>query len=122
MIYGILLGVDVLLAIALIALILLQRGQGAEVGASFGGGGASASMFGARGAAPFVTRLIAVLAALFLINSLALTYIANRDFGEDSVLDAVEGEAAAGGAGAAAATAVETQEASADDAARDIPE
>ena len=85
MLYGILLGIEVIIAILLIVLILLHRGKGAEVGAVFSGGG-STSVFGARGSASFLTKVVAVLSALFLINSLSLTYIANRDFG-DSVID-----------------------------------
>jgi len=85
MLYGILLGIEVIIAILLIVLILLHRGKGAEVGAVFSGGG-STSVFGARGSASFLTKVVATLSALFLVNSLALTYIANRDFG-DSVID-----------------------------------
>lgn len=85
MLYGILLGIEVIIAILLIVLILLHRGKGAEVGAVFSGGG-STSVFGARGSASFLTKVVATLSALFLLNSLSLTYIANRDFG-DSVID-----------------------------------
>lgn len=85
MLYGILLGIEVIIAILLIVLILLHRGKGAEVGAVFSGGG-STSVFGARGSASFLTKVVAALSALFLLNSLSLTYIANRDFG-DSVID-----------------------------------
>lgn len=85
MLYGILLGIEIIIAILLIVLILLHRGKGAEVGAVFSGGG-STSVFGARGSASFLTKVVATLSALFLLNSLSLTYIANRDFG-DSVID-----------------------------------
>lgn len=86
MLYGILLGIDVLVAIALIVMVLLHRGRGAEVGAVFSGGGAS-SVFGSGGAHSFLTRTVAILAAVFLINSLVLAYLANRDFSTRSVLD-----------------------------------
>ncbi len=102
MLYGILLGVEVIIAILLVTFILLHRGKGADVGAVFSGGGGSTSVFGARGSASFLTKLVATLSLLFLVNSLVLTYVANRDFG-DSVIDdgAVEMPATddAGGAG-----------------------
>ena len=86
MLYGILLGVEVIIAILLVTFILLHRGKGADVGAVFSGGGGSSSVFGARGSASFLTKLVATLSVLFLLNSLVLTYVANRDFG-DSVID-----------------------------------
>ena len=61
----------VLIAVAMIALILLQRGPGAEAGSGFGGG-ASSTVFGARGSANFLTRATAVLAALFFLLSLGM--------------------------------------------------
>ncbi|TAN06531.1 MAG: preprotein translocase subunit SecG [Rhodanobacteraceae bacterium] len=61
----------VLIAAAMIVLILMQRGDGANAGASFGGG-ASGTVFGARGAASFLTRTTGVLAALFFILSLGM--------------------------------------------------
>ena len=114
MLYGILLGIDVLVAIALIVLVLLHRGKGAEAGAVFsgGGGGGSSSVFGAHGPQAFLTRMVAVLAAAFLINSLALAYLANRDFSTRSVLDEVEHEAGL------QSTSTETVEGSAED---DLP-
>lgn len=61
----------VLIAAAMIVLILMQRGDGANAGASFGGG-ASGTVFGARGSASFLTRTTAVLAALFFVLSLGM--------------------------------------------------
>lgn len=61
----------VLIAAAMIVLILMQRGDGANAGASFGGG-ASGTVFGARGSASFLTRTTGVLAALFFILSLGM--------------------------------------------------
>ncbi len=63
---------QVLLSIALIVLVLLQHGKGADAGAAFGSG-ASATVFGAQGSANFLSRSTAVLAALFFINSLLLS-------------------------------------------------
>jgi preprotein translocase subunit SecG len=70
-----LLVVHVLVALAIIALVLLQHGKGADVGAAFGSG-ASGSLFGATGSANFLSRSTAVLATVFFITSLALAYVA----------------------------------------------
>ena len=67
----------VLVALAIIGLVLLQHGKGADMGSGFGGG-ASGSLFGATGSANFLSRTTAVLAALFFILSLALAYVATR--------------------------------------------
>src|ERR1700693_6599166 len=61
-------------AIAIILLVLLQRGKGAEAGAGFGAG-ASGTVFGARGASTALSRATGILAALFLLTSLSLTYV-----------------------------------------------
>ncbi|MGH8125959.1 MAG: preprotein translocase subunit SecG [Rhodanobacteraceae bacterium] len=61
----------VLIAAAMIVLILMQRGDGANAGASFGGG-ASGTVFGARGSASFLTRTTGVLATVFFIISLGM--------------------------------------------------
>ena len=86
--YSILLGIDVLLAIGVIALVLLQHGKGADAGAAFGSG-ASSTVFGSRGSASFLTRATAVLAAGFFINSLALAYLARQTPTVDSVMERV---------------------------------
>lgn len=70
--------VHVLVAIAMTALILLQQGKGAEMGASFGGG-SSQTVFGAAGAASFLTRFTAVLAAIFFVTSLSLAIYARKN-------------------------------------------
>jgi len=75
-----LLVIDVLIAIGLIALILLQRGPGATAGAAFGSG-ASGTVFGARGSANFLTRATAVLAAGFFIVTIAMAMVASRQVG-----------------------------------------
>jgi len=68
----------VLIAAAMIVLILMQRGDGANAGASFGGG-ASGTVFGARGSASFLTRTTAVLAGLFFVLSLGMgIYLSNN--------------------------------------------
>lgn len=68
---------DVLIAIALITLILFQRGPGATAGAAFGSG-ASGTVFGARGSANFLTRATAVLAAGFFLITLVMAMVASR--------------------------------------------
>lgn len=67
----------VLVAVAMIALILFQRGSGASAGAGFGAG-ASATVFGARGASNFLSKSTAILAVLFFILSLGMAMYASR--------------------------------------------
>ena len=82
----------VVIALAIIGLVLLQHGKGADMGSGFGGG-ASASLFGATGSANFLSRTTAVLATVFFILSLALAYFAsNRPKSESGILDAVKTE------------------------------
>jgi preprotein translocase subunit SecG len=69
--------VQVFSAFAIVGLVLLQRGKGAEAGAGFGAG-ASGTVFGARGATTALSRATAVFAAIFMINSLALAYMGTR--------------------------------------------
>jgi preprotein translocase subunit SecG len=73
----ILIWVHVLVALAIIGLVLLQHGKGADMGSGFGGG-ASSSLFGATGSANFLSRTTAVLAAIFFLLSLALAYVATN--------------------------------------------
>src|SRR5688572_24830478 len=67
--------VHVLIALAIIGLVLLQHGKGADMGSGFGGG-SSGSLFGATGSANFLSRTTAVLATLFFLSSLGLAYLA----------------------------------------------
>jgi preprotein translocase subunit SecG len=78
--------VHVLIAIGIVGLVLLQRGKGAEAGAAFGAG-ASATVFGARGSANFLSTSTAVLAAAFFGTSLLLTYLGAQRKPPVSVLD-----------------------------------
>lgn len=68
----------VLIAIAVVVLVLLNQGKGADMGPAFGSG-ASSTVFGSRGAASFMTRLIAVLGTVFFATSLGLAILAARD-------------------------------------------
>ena len=72
--YQIIIVIHVLLGLGIIGLILMQQGKGADAGATFGGG-ASGSVFGAQGAASFLSRTTAILATMFFITSLGLAWI-----------------------------------------------
>ena len=78
--------VHIILAILIIGLILVQHGKGADAGASFGGGGA-ATVFGASGSANFLTRLTAVLTAIFFITSMTLAVFAKQQSLSSRTLD-----------------------------------
>jgi preprotein translocase subunit SecG len=85
--------VHVLIALAIIGLVLLQHGKGADMGSGFGGG-ASGSLFGATGSANFLSRATAVLATLFFVSSLGLAYLAGsrpKD-GGGTVMDRTPGQ------------------------------
>lgn len=76
MVYTILVIVQVVIALALVGLILVQHGKGADAGAAFGSG-ASGTVFGAKGSANFMTRATAALATVFFAISLTLAYLIN---------------------------------------------
>lgn len=75
--HTILLVIHVVLAIAIVGLILIQQGKGAQVGAAFGGG-ASGTVFGSRGSATFMSKATAMLSTGFIATSLALAFIATQ--------------------------------------------
>ena len=84
---GIILGVQILAALGMIGLILVQYGKGADMGAAFGGG-SSGSLFGASGSANFLSRATAAMATLFFVTTLALAYLGNsRPASVGSVLE-----------------------------------
>ncbi len=78
----------VILAIVLIVLILLQHGKGADMGAAFGSGSAG-SLFGASGSANFLSRSTAIVATLFFISSMSLTYLSTNQVKGDSIMNSV---------------------------------
>jgi len=78
--------VHIIVAIAVVALVLLQHGKGADMGAAFGSG-SSGSLFGATGSANFLSRGTAILATLFFMTSLALAYFGLQQQKPASVLD-----------------------------------
>lgn len=69
--------VHILLSLAIVGLILIQQGKGADAGASFGGG-ASQTLFGSKGSGSFLTRSTAVLVAAFFVSSLTLAVFARQ--------------------------------------------
>ncbi|SFF07331.1 preprotein translocase subunit SecG [Nitrosomonas sp. Nm166] len=84
--------VHVLLAIVLIALVLLQHGKGADMGAAFGSGSAG-SLFGASGSANFLSRATSLIAAMFFATSMSLTYFSanqTKDVSVMSIMDQAE--------------------------------
>ncbi len=84
---SILLAVQILSALVMIGLILVQHGKGADMGAAFGSGG-SGSLFGASGSANFLSRTTAVLATVFFVSTLMLAYFGNlRPASSGSVLE-----------------------------------
>jgi preprotein translocase subunit SecG len=85
---SILLMLHVLVAIALVALVLVQHGRGADAGAAFGSG-ASGSVFGSRGPTSFLTRVTTILATVFFLTSLTLAWLASQSVDRGSVVDRV---------------------------------
>ena len=76
-----------IIALSIIALVLLQRGKGADAGAAFGAG-ASGTVFGARGSGSFFSRATAILATAFFASSLTLAYLSSqRSAGPESLLE-----------------------------------
>jgi len=88
-ILSLLLSFHVIVAVLIIALVLLQKGKGADMGSAFGAG-ASGTIFGAKGSANFLSRTTAILATIFFITSLALAYLNKGTIKVDSVLDQIQ--------------------------------
>ncbi|EER61849.1 preprotein translocase, SecG subunit [Acidovorax delafieldii 2AN] len=84
---NVVLGVQMLTALGMIGLILVQHGKGADMGAAFGSG-SSGSLFGASGSANFLSRTTGILATVFFVATLALAYFGNaRPSSSGSVLE-----------------------------------
>ncbi len=75
--YQIIIVIHVMLGLSIIGLIMMQQGKGADAGASFGSGSAG-SVFGAQGAASFLSRTTAIMAALFFVTSLGLAFLNSK--------------------------------------------
>jgi len=91
---AVLVALHVIVCIFLIAVVLLQRGKGAEMGAVFGGG-ASSTVFGSRGAGNFLTKLTTGSAIIFMLTSVTLSYISTQGAGDRLFEDGVEEPAGA---------------------------
>lgn len=89
MLQTVLLVFHILVAIALIAIILLQQGRGATAGAAFGSG-ASGTVFGARGSTSFLSRTTSILATLFFGNCLLLAFLATEQSAPVSIGQQIE--------------------------------
>ncbi|MDR2689976.1 MAG: preprotein translocase subunit SecG [Azoarcus sp.] len=90
MIFSMVLAVHVVVGLGVIALVLMQHGKGADAGAAFGSG-ASGSLFGASGSANFLSRTTAVLATVFFLTSLGLSFLASKQpTGPASIVDSIE--------------------------------
>ncbi len=79
---------NVLSALGVIILVLLQHGKGADMGAAFGSG-SSGSLFGASGSANFLSRATGALAAVFFVTTLGLTYLSSHKVGGEGVMKKV---------------------------------
>jgi len=90
---NIIFAVQLLTAIAMVVLILVQHGKGADMGAAFGSGSAG-SLFGSSGSANFLSHTTAVLATIFLLATLTLAYFGNQRQTSDSVGSVLETPAA----------------------------
>ncbi len=103
--FNLILTIQLLSALGMIGLILVQHGKGADMGAAFGGG-SSGSLFGASGGANFLSRTTAVLATVFFVCTLALAYLGSqRPTSGGSVLERAATSAPAGAASGAASGA-----------------
>lgn len=92
--YPLVLTVHLVVGIAVIGLVLMQHGKGADMGAAFGSG-ASGSLFGASGSANFLSRTTGILAAVFFLTSLTLSFMTtNRPKAAGSVMDTVKVQSA----------------------------
>lgn len=117
LVFSIVLTVHVLAGLGVIGLVLMQHGKGADMGAAFGSG-ASGSLFGSSGSANFLSRTTGVLAGVFFVTSLSLSYLAGvKSPAASSVMEgaAVQAPAPAANSAAPAAPAADASK------AKDIP-
>lgn len=84
--YQVIIVVHVLLGLGIVGLVLMQQGKGADAGAAFGSG-SSGSVFGAQGAASFLSRTTAIFATLFFLTSLGLAILAGHQNKTDDIMD-----------------------------------
>ncbi|MFL9922643.1 preprotein translocase subunit SecG [Herbaspirillum lusitanum] len=114
--------VQVLAALTIIGLVLLQHGKGADMGAAFGSG-ASGSLFGATGSSNFLSKSTAVAAAVFFVSTLGLAFIGNHHVSQTGgVMENVQAPAAASvPSSAPAAPAAPAEVAKPGDSSNQIP-
>ena len=115
--------VHVLAALGIIGLVLLQHGKGADMGAAFGGG-ASGSLFGATGSANFLSRITAILATVFFVTSLGLTWFSSHKTDSKGVMatqPASQAPATTPATAPAPVPATDQPAVDADSKAKDIP-
>ena len=79
----------ILISISLVLIILLQQGKGSDIGSAFGAG-SSNTMFGTSSSSNPLTKVTAVLAAVFLILSLSITYLSRSSLNQESSIDQIE--------------------------------
>jgi len=84
--------IHVLTALAVIGLVLIQHGRGADAGAAFGSG-ASGTLFGSRGPATFLARITTILAATFFLTSISLAYLGIHSVKRESVIEKLRDDA-----------------------------
>lgn len=122
MLFPLVLSLHILIGLAVIGLVLIQHGKGADMGAAFGSG-ASGSLFGASGSANFMSRTTGILAAAFFLTSLSLSFMAtNRVKAPVSVMDTVKTEAPPAAPAQASTTEVPVPSTQPTDSkAKDIP-
>jgi preprotein translocase subunit SecG len=112
--------VHVLAAIGVIGLVLLQHGKGADMGAAFGSG-SSGSLFGSSGSANFLSRSTAVLATVFFLTSMGLTYVTSHKPQQGSVMDTHKTEQPAAPVPGASGKPADSVPVDGDSKAKDIP-
>lgn len=96
--------IQMISALSIIVLVLLQHGKGADAGATFGSGGGSGSLFGASGSSNFLSRTTAVFAAIFFISTFTLVFFSSSGrFGDGGVMAGLNGKSVASGTVAAPA-------------------
>ncbi|MGH8299000.1 MAG: preprotein translocase subunit SecG [Steroidobacteraceae bacterium] len=97
MLHAFLIAIQIISSVCILVLVMLQRGKGAEAGAGFGAG-ASGTVFGARGATTALSRTTAIFAVIFMLNSIALTYMSTRSHAQTKTILDIAGQTQAPGA------------------------
>lgn len=105
MLHDVLLVIQLIAGVCIVILVLLQHGQGADAGAGFGAG-ASGTVFGARGASTALSRATAIFAAIFMLNSIVLTYLSTRPHEQQKTILQLAGQKPASAVKAPAAKSV----------------